>query len=181
MILATHGNDGCAETCYASEILRVWPPDAGATDEKKSSRYLRVSVLGPGKKWSKEENLPANGHLQLAYIFACDAGKKAREWQEHLAPAQVITYNRASTVLDHAFWFAFTGPGELKKTALNHGKAHEVNCQGLTTPKSTPEEGLIAPRPFRVAVIVIQPLQQLLATTLRFMPGKNTNDRNTRK
>jgi len=115
VILATHGKDGYADTCYAPEVLRVWPPDTRAVDEEKSSRYLRVSVLGADNKWSKEENVPANSHLQLAYIFACDGGKKASQWQEHLAPAQVITYNRASTVLDHAFWFARTGPAQLKK------------------------------------------------------------------
>jgi len=44
------------------------------------------------------ENAPVSSQLQLAYIFACDGGKKASQWEEHLAPAQVITYNRASTV-----------------------------------------------------------------------------------
>ena len=115
VILATHGKDGYADTCYAPEVLSVRPPDAGATDENKNSRFLRVRVLGADKKWSEGENVPVNSRLQLAYIFACDGGKKASQWEEHLAPAQVITYNRASTVWDHAFWFALIGPSQLKK------------------------------------------------------------------
>ena len=63
---------------------------------------------------SNLENLSVNRDLKLAYIFACHGGTKASEWQEHLAPAQVVVYNRFSTVWDHAIWFAFTGPSELK-------------------------------------------------------------------
>jgi hypothetical protein len=115
VILATHGDDGYACTYYAPEKIGIGPPDTGTVDENKSSRFLRVSVLGPDNKWSKSENAVVSSHLQLAYIFACDGGKRASQWQEHLAPAQVITYNRASTVWDHACWFAITGPAQLKK------------------------------------------------------------------
>jgi hypothetical protein len=115
VILATHGEDGVAETYFAPEVLRVWPPDSGAMDETSSPRFLRMSVLGSDEKWGKTENVPVNDRLQLAYIFACNGGKKAAQWQEHLAPAQVITYNRVSTVWDHAVWFAFAGPLQLKK------------------------------------------------------------------
>jgi hypothetical protein len=51
----------------------------------------------------------------VAYIFACNAGKKASQWEEHLSPARVVTYNRLSTVFDHAVWFAFSGPSQLKQ------------------------------------------------------------------
>jgi hypothetical protein len=115
VILATHGDDGVAESYFAPEVLRVWPPDSGATDEARSPRFLRMSVLGPDEKWGKAESVPVNKHLQLAYIFACNGGRKASQWQEHLAPAQVITYNRVSTLWDHAVWFALTGPAEVKK------------------------------------------------------------------
>jgi hypothetical protein len=115
VILATHGADGYATTSFAHEILSVWPADTGATDGTNSSRFLRASVRGPDHKWGKDENVPVGGHLQLAYIFACNGGTKASQWAEHLAPAQVITYNRVSTVWDHAVWFALTGPGQMKK------------------------------------------------------------------
>ena len=120
IVLATHGDAGYAKTSYASEILCVWPADTGVTDAKGNSRFLRVSVLGPDKTWGKSEDVAVNSQLQVAYIFACNAGKRASQWQEHLAPAQVITYNRASTVWDHAVWFALTGPTLLQKLNSRH-------------------------------------------------------------
>jgi hypothetical protein len=114
VILATHGDDGVAETYFAPEVLRVWPPDSGVTDEAKGLRFLQMSFLRPNNKWGKAENVPANSQLKLAYIFACNGGRKATQWREHLAPAQVITYNRVSTLWDHAVWFAFRGPAQLK-------------------------------------------------------------------
>ena len=115
VILATHGQEGCAITYYAPEYLCVGAPDAGATDERNSSRFLRMKVLGRDDKWSKWEHVAVDGKLRLAYIFACYSGQRASQWEEHLAPAKVITYNRVSTVFDHAYWFAFTGPAELRR------------------------------------------------------------------
>lgn len=114
MILATHGGNGYACTYYAPEKLVVAPPDMGATNEKNNARFLRMGVLSADNKWGKLENVEVKGELQLAYIFGCDAGKMAARWEEHLSPARVITYNRPSTLFDHALWFAFTGPGQLE-------------------------------------------------------------------
>src|SRR5262249_54171231 len=114
LILATHGEGGCAATYYSPQVMGVWPADSGARDETKSPHFLRIGFRGADDKWRRVENLSVNGDLQLAYIFACHAGTKAAQWQEHLAPARVVTYNRFSTVWDHAAWFALTGPEELK-------------------------------------------------------------------
>jgi len=114
LILATHGDNGHAVTCYAPEVLGVWPAEIGAIDETKSLHFLRIGIRGADSKWSNLENVSVNPDLKLAYIFACHGGTKACQWQEHLAPAQVVVYNRFSTVWDHAIWFAFTGPSELK-------------------------------------------------------------------
>ena len=115
VILATHGDAGYASTYFAPEVLGVWPADNGATDETKSTHFLRIGTLGVDNKWGRSENVKVNDKLQLAYVFACNAGKKASQWEEHLAPARVITYNRLSTVFDHAVWFALTGPSQLKQ------------------------------------------------------------------
>jgi len=114
LILATHGGEGYATTWYSRDVLRIGPPEDGAM-ENNNPHFLRLSVLGQDDNWSAPENLPVNDHLALAYLFACDAGVKAAQWNEHLAPAKVITYNRPSTVLDHAVWFAFTGPAQLAR------------------------------------------------------------------
>jgi hypothetical protein len=112
VILATHGGDGYAATWYAPEKLGVFPP---GTDAKEGARFVRTSVLGPDNKWSDMEIVAAHDDLGLVYIFGCDVGKKASQWQKHLAPARVITYDRWSSVFDHAVWFGVTGPGLLKR------------------------------------------------------------------
>jgi len=91
---------------------RFFPPATGTG--KSDPRFLRTSILGPNDQWSATENVPVSDNLRFVYIFGCDAGKKASQWPEHLAPAQAITYNRWSTAFDHALWFGITGPGLLK-------------------------------------------------------------------
>jgi hypothetical protein len=115
VILATHGGDGYACTYYAAEKLGVGPPDTGATNERQSSRFLRISVLDADNKFHEWENVDVNSELRLVYLFGCDAGKKASQWEEHLAPAQVVSYNRMSTIFDHGLWFGFTAPAQMKK------------------------------------------------------------------
>ena len=119
VFLATHGDDGYAYVFnralprISPGTLRIEPPDIDTRSGTKTCRGLCISVLGADNNWSKPETITMNSGLRLAYVFACDAGKRASQWQTNLAPAQVITYNRASTIYDHGWWFAFTGPARL--------------------------------------------------------------------
>jgi hypothetical protein len=124
VILATHGSDGYAGTYCSPETLCVGPAPLQATMEMNNPRFLQTCILPYDAeswarlkegKWDQWENVPVSSQLKLAYIFACNGGKKASEWEKHLAPARVITYNRISTLWDHAVWFAFTGPMQLEK------------------------------------------------------------------
>jgi hypothetical protein len=114
VILATHGADGYACTYYAPEKLGVGPPDKGASNELNSSRFLRTSIFGADNKPGKWDDINVNDQLRLLYLFGCNAGKKASQWEQHLAPAQVISYDRYSSVIDHALWFGLTGPAQLR-------------------------------------------------------------------
>lgn len=87
----------------------------GATNETHGSRFLHTRVFGADDKWGGIESMDVNRDVWLVYIFGCDSGKNVSLWQEHLAPARVVAYNRWSTVFDHALWFALTGPAELRK------------------------------------------------------------------
>lgn len=118
LILATHGQYGFAYTYYAPTVLAVGPADSGVKDQRNSSHFLSMSVVGKDNRYVHWENVAVSDNLQLAYIFACNGGERATEWKEHLSPAQVVTYNRVSTVYDHAYWFAIAGPaviGHFKK------------------------------------------------------------------
>ncbi|HXT40539.1 MAG TPA: hypothetical protein VN887_11030 [Candidatus Angelobacter sp.] len=115
LILATHGGDGYACAYYSAEKLGVGPPDIGATDTGQNFRFLRMCIFGADNKPGAWEDVSVNHGMRLVYLFGCNAGMKAAEWEEHLAPAQVVTYKRESTVFDHGLWFACVGPAQVKQ------------------------------------------------------------------
>ncbi len=120
VILATHGEEGYVYAFNAPfprlgpGTFCVAPPDSGAVDAARSSRFVQTAELSASNNWSHREPIAVGADLRLVYLFACDAGKRAAQWEEHLGPAKVITYDRASTPYDHAWWFALTGPDLLK-------------------------------------------------------------------
>jgi hypothetical protein len=121
VFLGTHGDDGYAYVFNQAlprivpGTLRIGPPDTEAGSEIKIPGGLCISVLGTDNNWSKPEHITVNRGLRLAYIFACNAGKKSSQWHMQLAPAHVVIYNRPSTLYDHAWWFAVTGPAKLRR------------------------------------------------------------------
>ena len=48
--------------------------------------------------------------LSLVYITGCDTGRQARQWEEALAPAATLTFDRISATLEHAAWLWLRGP-----------------------------------------------------------------------
>ena len=114
LMLATHGQYGFAYTYYAPAVLAIGPADCGVKDQRNSPHFLSMSVVGKDNRYDHWENVAVGDNLQLAYIFACNGGERASEWKEHLSPAQVVTYNRVSTIYDHAYWFAVAGPAAVE-------------------------------------------------------------------
>jgi hypothetical protein len=56
------------------------------------------------------ESVEKNPALHLVYLSGCDSGDQRDAWERAFAPATVITYDRLSAVLEHAWWLWFTGP-----------------------------------------------------------------------
>lgn len=52
-----------------------------------------------------------NATLQYVYMSGCDQGSG---WREAFAPAEVITYDRLTTVAEHIWWMWFDGPGVIR-------------------------------------------------------------------
>lgn len=61
------------------------------------------------------ESMNINPALQFVYLSGCDSGQQRSGWLEVFAPAEVITYDRLSAVLEHAWWLWFRGPAVLGK------------------------------------------------------------------
>ncbi len=73
-------------------------------------------------RWFTPEDAAAltkGPRLQYVYITGCDSGAQARAWEEALAPARVVTFNRLSAVAEHVYWLWFQGPAVIRTLAAN--------------------------------------------------------------
>lgn len=72
------------------------------------------------ERWFKPEDVAAldkGEALEYVYITGCDSGTQARAWEHVLAPAEVITFNRLSAVIEHIYWLWFRGPDVVRGLA----------------------------------------------------------------
>lgn len=66
---------------------------------------------------------PKAPDLRLVYLSGCDSGDQRDAWEAAFAPAAVVTYDRLSAVLEHAWWLWFQGPKEIHKLAMENEHA----------------------------------------------------------
>jgi hypothetical protein len=90
--------------------MRIGPPEA---NDRPGERFLLIDAQQDNALRTDTEKVAVGDALQLVYVFACDGGMKAAEWEGRCSPAQVITYDRVSTLWDHAQWFALIGPTQI--------------------------------------------------------------------
>jgi hypothetical protein len=115
VILASHGKRGDVIT----PNLGVAPPTLGATSEQHESCFLWCWGAGVNETGTVEA-IPVNRRLRLVYVSGCDSGQKAEEWEEHLSPAKVITFNRLSAPLEHLWWLLTAAPQEIGNLEPSH-------------------------------------------------------------
>lgn len=109
VFLACHGQDGYILT----PSLWISPPPLSAPGLAPSGPCLFVAsreAVDSEEPWTV---LPAGESLQLVYSSACDCGVKADQWEDGLAPAEVKTFNRLSTVAEHFAWLWDAGPARV--------------------------------------------------------------------
>lgn len=71
--------------------------------------------------WLLPEDLaevPKNAKLGFVYLTGCDSGEQREAWVSALAPAEVLTYDRLSAVLEHAWWLWFSGPERIRRLKM---------------------------------------------------------------
>jgi hypothetical protein len=76
--------------------------------------------------WLLPEDLaavPKNEGLKFVYLTGCDSGDQRDAWVDALAPADVVTYDRLSASLEHAWWLWFRGP---EKVRTLYAEEHHV-------------------------------------------------------
>lgn len=72
------------------------------------------------ERWFNPEDvapMAQSPELRYVYISACDSGLQAKAWEEVLKPAQVITFNRLSAVIEHVYWLWLRGPDVIRRIA----------------------------------------------------------------
>ena len=55
--------------------------------------------------------MPSTNSLQFVYITGCDSGTQQEKWEHAFSPAQVITFDRLSAIIEHIWWLLMRGPG----------------------------------------------------------------------
>lgn len=104
-----------------SVVVAPFTPDNLAKAIEDGS-FIFVSSHGNKKGLFKKEVkiTPADAaphgvssDLQYVYLTGCESGTLAREWKQALAPAEVVTFDRLSTILEHIIWLVFRGAGKI--------------------------------------------------------------------
>lgn len=57
----------------------------------------------------------SNPGLRFVYLSSCDSGAQRKAWEEAFAPAEVVTFDRLSAIVEHIWWLWFRAPGELAR------------------------------------------------------------------
>jgi hypothetical protein len=110
VFLACHGRDGDIVT----PRFTVGPPRIlmGDWDLPDKVGFLFVHETHDGE--AKRVALPTGQSLRLVYNAGCDCGSKAPLWEAALAPAEVKTFDRLSTVAEHIVWLWVDGPERVR-------------------------------------------------------------------
>lgn len=113
-----------AEETYGvgSAVLLKISPDSVAT-ALQNGRLVFIGSHGTRKGlmlktgWLLPADLaalPKNKALKFVYLTGCDSGELRDAWVAALQPAEVITYDRLSASLEHAWWLWFRGPDKVR-------------------------------------------------------------------
>lgn len=89
----------------------------------QSARFVFVGSHGKAEgllldhKWFPPEGvaaMPRSEHLEFVYLASCDSGAQAEAWRKAFAPAEVITYDRLTAVIEHVWWLWTEGPRRIR-------------------------------------------------------------------
>jgi hypothetical protein len=72
--------------------------------------------------WFRPEDVHqglVNPDLRYVYLTGCDSGAQADAWRNALKPAEVVTHDRLTTVLEHIWWLWVDGPATLRDLPAN--------------------------------------------------------------
>jgi uncharacterized membrane protein len=98
VFLACHGNGGDIET------RQLWISPPPLTAEGTPPHCIWMAPSGEAESERTWTAIEAGPDLHFVYNSACDSGSKADEWEKALAPAEVKTFDRLSTVAEHILW-----------------------------------------------------------------------------
>lgn len=89
----------------------------------QNARFVFVGSHGKAEgllldhKWFPPEGvaaMPKSEHLEFVYLASCDSGAQADAWRKAFAPAEVITYDRLTAVIEHVWWLWTEGPRRIR-------------------------------------------------------------------
>lgn len=119
---------------------RHWPPPAvkvvrispeSIAEAKARGRFVFIGSHGLAhgllleSGWLTPEQvaeMPAGGRLEFVYLTGCDSGAQKAAWEKAFTPARVVTYNRLTSVFEHAWWLWTRAPQVIEELAADEGE-----------------------------------------------------------
>lgn len=124
--LDAFGNDSVAVLKLTRESL---------TTALEQGRFVFIGSHGKAsgmlldRQWFPPEEaaaLPKGKHLSFVYLSGCDSGVQVDAWRAAFAPAEVVTHNRLTALIEHVWWLWFDAPGILRRLATEAEAARET-------------------------------------------------------
>jgi hypothetical protein len=110
VFLACHGINGN----IALPDFSIFPQTVFQDDGTPTNHAVLMTIhdsVEPEPPWVAPS---AGKSLRLVYNSGCDCGGKAMLWEAALAPAEVKTFDRLSTVAEHIVWLWVDGPERVR-------------------------------------------------------------------
>lgn len=88
----------------------------------RNGRFVFIASHGKAegllmnKKFVKPGDVEAMGinpGIEFVYLTSCDSGTQKKAWEDAFAPAKVVTFDRLTAIIEHAWWMWFRGPRQI--------------------------------------------------------------------
>ena len=80
-----------------------------ASHGKAQGLLMNKQFVSPGDVKAME----VNPGIEFVYLTSCDSGAQKKAWEEAFAPAEVVTFDRLTAIIEHAWWMWFRGPAQI--------------------------------------------------------------------
>jgi sarcosine oxidase delta subunit len=112
------------DTLGPEEVVMLRLTEDAIARAKAEARFVFIGSHGMAKgmllssgyvKPDAVAAMPGTPHLEYVYMTSCDSGARREAWEAAFAPAEVVTHERLTALIEHIWWMWFTGPQRIRE------------------------------------------------------------------